>query len=379
MTTIDFTPGANSSQCTIATHASGAADGAAHFPDGHHAADAQQRSAVGDQTPPAPAKMAAAPMVGSLVREAADLPDGHDICDTQVASAVGDLKQPAPARDELVPSAAPPVLAFTPWTGHNGPLLALLADALDDIENIRKATANRLRQLTRDQADKDGEERGFGLTLEQPQVIEIAALLRRIKHDDKVLKALGCPIKAVKGDSGGRSCACMECCAVRNLQKELRAHPLGPWVESHPGVGEKQAARLIAAIGDPYWNTLHDRPRLVSELWQYAGHGDPARSKKHRGQTVEHSPTAKMRTHLVAVSCMKNRNSIYREVYEKRKAQTEGRVHATACVRCGPSGKPAQPGTPWSDAHRHADALRITGKEILRDLWAESKRLHEAA
>jgi hypothetical protein len=59
----------------------------------------------------------------------------------------------------------------------------------------------------------------------------------------------------------------------------------------------------------------------------------------------------------------------YRHVYELRRLATKDRVHADKCVRCGPSGKPAQPGSPWSDAHKHADALRIVGKEILRDLW----------
>ena len=46
------------------------------------------------------------------------------------------------------------------------------------------------------------------------------------------------------------------------------------------------------------------------------------------------------------------------------------------CKRCGPSGRPALPGSPWSDAHRHADALRVTGKEFLRLLWREAERLH---
>lgn len=59
----------------------------------------------------------------------------------------------------------------------------------------------------------------------------------------------------------------------------------------------------------------------------------------------------------------------YRLVYEERRLATLSRVHATPCVRCGPSGKPAQPGTPWSPAHAQADALRIVGKAILRDMW----------
>lgn len=59
----------------------------------------------------------------------------------------------------------------------------------------------------------------------------------------------------------------------------------------------------------------------------------------------------------------------YRAVYEQRRLATVGRVHAKPCVRCGPSGKPAQPGSTWSDAHAQADALRIVGKTILADMW----------
>lgn len=69
----------------------------------------------------------------------------------------------------------------------------------------------------------------------------------------------------------------------------------------------------------------------------------------------------------------------WREIYDRRKVATEGRVHVVPCVRCGPSGKPAQPGSEWSKGHRHADALRVLSKEILKGLWTESKRLYSAA
>ncbi len=83
-----------------------------------------------------------------------------------------------------------------------------------------------------------------------------------------------------------------------------------------------------------------------------------------------------MRVYLIAESCMKQRTSPYRATYDARKAHTEGKAHAVDCVRCGPAGKPALPGSPWSDGHRHADALRITSKTILRDLWREARRIH---
>jgi hypothetical protein len=268
------------------------------------------------------------------------------------------------------------------------PMLGLMADILDDLEDTRIANENRLRQLTRTGEDSDGNERGFGLTEGHPDVARTAALvdmLGKLEHD-----------------------------ATLNLQRAMRAHPLGHWVKAQRGIGEKQAARLLAAIRDPYWNDLHDRPRTVSELWAFSGYhtlpisghtpsdthdvtaadrgttdhpgqsGCDAQStsawvaaKRRKGQKANWSSDAKMRAYLISESVVKS-GGPWREVYDKRKAATEGRTHAVPCVRCGPSGKPALPGSEWSKGHRHADALRITSKEILKGLWVEARRLHES-
>ena len=232
------------------------------------------------------------------------------------------------------------------------PLLALAADVLDDLERVRIANENRLRQLTRDETDADGEERGFGLTVDHPDVKRLAALV------DSLVKA--------------------EHDAELNLKRQLRKHPLGPWVKAQRGVGEKQAARLLAAVGDPYWNDLHDRPRLVSELWSYSGYGDAARQVRRRGEKANWSATAKMRAHLVAVSIVKA-GGPFREVYDAARAKYDGAIHLGECKRCGPSGKPALPGSPLSAGHQHARALRAVCKELLRGLWVEAKRLHESS
>lgn len=286
------------------------------------------------------------------------------------------------------------------------PSLYLAAEVVDDLERVRIANENRLRILTRDVEDSDGETRGFGLTEDHPDVARLAGIIdamRQLEHD-----------------------------AVVGLQKRMRAHPLGPWVKAQRNIGDKQAARLIAAIGDPYWNTLHNRPRTVSELWAFCGlHTVPAdqsktdiqgafvgggqtgsdpgqisaethnsiawvAARRRKGQRANWSNTAKMRAYVIAESCMKGlvkpcarlgddvhathvedcTCSPYRLVYDARRAVTVGRVHAQPCPRCGPSGKPAQPGSPWSLKHAQADALRIVSKQILRDLWREARDIH---
>lgn len=255
------------------------------------------------------------------------------------------------------------------------PVLDLAAAVVDDLERVRIANENRLRQLTRAETDSDGEERGFGLTPDHPDVARLAVLVEALNEAEKR--------------------------AISNLEHRMRRHPLGSWVKSIRGVGLKQAARLLAAIGDPYWNDLHDRPRLVSELWSYCGYGDAERQIRRKGAKANWSDDAKKRAWVVAESIQKQlvkpcysvkdedgkylhavhvedcKCSPYRVLYDQTRSKYSGAVHAKACVRCGPSGKPAQPGSPISATHNKARAYRAVSKALLKDLWHESKRLHE--
>jgi len=233
----------------------------------------------------------------------------------------------------------------------SAPLLRFQAELLSDLERIRIANENRLRQLTRTDADKDEETRGFGLPEDHHSVVQLRAIVDGTTELEKI--------------------------AEKTLRAELRLHPMYPWIKEQKGIGDKQGARLLASVGDPYWHAAEDRPRLVSELWQYAGHGDPLRSRRKRGQQVQYSPDAKMRLYLVSLSCMKS-GGPWREVYDFRRKATADRIHTLPCVRCGPSGHPAQPGSPWSAGHQMADALRIAGKEILRAMYVEAKKLHDS-
>lgn len=167
--------------------------------------------------------------------------------------------------------------------------------------------------------------------------------------------------------------------------------PIRAWQKTQPGIGDHTLARLLGHLGHPVYATPHhwegtgskrtliaDEPydRTIGQLWQYCGHGDPAR-RVRKGITADElaglgKPDLKMIVHLIAEACMKQKDregADYRDVYDARRLATLERLHAAPCIRCGPSGKPAAEGSPWSKAHQHADALRIVGKELLRDLW----------
>lgn len=312
----------NAGQAIVGAHTSRAGVDGPHVPDGQWQFDTHTPRAIGDP----------------------NIHTGHLQGDPHLTSAGVEQSPPAPANAPSTPKGETPGLA--------DPVLRLSADIVDDLERVRIANENRLRQMTRTATDDDGERRGFGLPQWHPDVIQLEALLAGlIKIEEQ---------------------------ATKNLERRMKQHPLGPWVKRTSGVGAKQAARLLAAIGDPYWNTLHDRPRLVSELWAYCGYHVEGGSAvtRSRGKQANWSPTAKMRTYLVSVSCIKTASSPYRVVYDEARAKYADAVHQQECKRCGPAGKPAAPGSPLSAGHQHARALRAMSKALLADLWREARALH---
>lgn len=236
-----------------------------------------------------------------------------------------------------------------------GVLNALTAQ-IDDLETMRIALTNRRRILVRpvDETDSDGICRGLGLT-------------------EEAVDILG-PIDAVATGSEE-----LEKQAVKAVERYMRYSPWGPWLKSDAsrGVGEKQLARLLGATGDPYWHSRDERPRTVSELWAYCGlHVVQGESpKRQRGSQANWSEDARKRAWLIATSCMKSTGR-YREAYDAAKTKYAAALHDRECKRCGPSGKPALPGSEISDGHRHARALRAVAKTVLKDLWIESRRQH---
>jgi hypothetical protein len=258
------------------------------------------------------------------------------------------------------------------------PQIGLLAGILDDLEDTRIANENRLRSLTQEKVDEDGKVRGLSTNWFQSDIEPInrlVASLQQVEHE-----------------------------ATLELARRLRAHPLGPWIKAQKGIGDKMAARLLAVIGDPYWHVNENRPRTVSELWSYCGlrvdNETGVAIRRQKGVKSNWSPEAKMRAYLIAEKTMLQLKapcktqvketgthldgvacvcSYYRIVYDERKLLTRDRTHRQPCVRCGPKGNPAPTGSAWSDAHKHADALRVTSKEILKDLWEEARLVHERA
>ena len=235
----------------------------------------------------------------------------------------------------------------------------------------------------------------------------------------KFTASMGADMQAVyEAIAAWRHLAAQESDLVVSLERAVRAHPLNAWIQSTQGVGLKQVGRLIAAVGDPYWNDKHDRPRLVSELWRYCGLDpvDGVGRKRTKGERLGFSMTARKRAWLVAKSCVRavesdgsegkrsaRDASPYRVPYLAAKAHHQGAIHQHPCSQCGvcaTCGRSldlnqrlhteakgctrrvilhAEIGSPLSDGHIDGRAIRVVMKLILRDLWAASRSVHQGS
>lgn len=278
--------------------------------------------------------------------------------------------------------------------------LAVMAELLNDLEELRKANANRLKVMTRVGADKDGKNRGWELPEDNPAVVAISEMVDTLTR--------------------------VEARAQRELEKMLKNSPLGPWVAAQHGLGLKTIARLLAAIGDPYIRpemtyeidgetvVEPERPRMVSELVSYVGCRPGQRRQK--GERTNWNPTARMRLHNIVEPVKKTLRepchafyedkvtkqtvrktggvqpgpylygvhiegecscSPYRVLWDQARDKYADGTHAEPCVRCAPKGHPAAAGSPLSAAHQAAMADRLVKIAVVKDLWREAKRLHE--
>ena len=332
---------------------------------------------------PAPTRGQSTPMPGTSGRDLTSSTDQgrNDTQPVRVGAA------PSTGTDQLIddtqkvpvgsgPTSAPAATRALPTPNRHASrrdadlLLYLFADQLGDVESLRTATANRLRTLFSD------EDWGKGVSEDLPEA-----------------KALTSQLEQIEAVEHG---------VTLSLMRAMRAHYLGPWCKTTVGVGEKQLGRLLAVIGDP---AARAKP---SQLWAYCGlhvlhpgqsphdtqprtagvdpssdpgqlvadtHDDRAgvAPTRARGQQSNWSTEAKTRTYLIAESCIKQMHSPYRTVYDDGRTKYADATHQHVCKRCGPSGKPAEVGTPLSLGHQHARAMRLVMKRILLDLWKQSR------
>lgn len=314
---------------------------------------------------------------------------GHS--DPAILAALAGSVDPSPSPPTVLTQAADVPVE---WAAFDG--LRVYAECLADAMDHRIALANRLRSGT------------------VPGDV-VAELLADLTHTEKLLR--------------------------KGMVKSFRtaAPEVAAWTKDTVGLGEETMARLIGSIGHPviarphHWEgegstrtLVADEPflRSVSQLWSYCGHGDPAR-RKRKGMTADDamglgSPHAKKLVYLLAVGCMKCAGTVERPpatVIGPTPMETASLVDPlTPTGHCPSDTHPPTAGVAslenvdanlgpipehaarrrspyrdtydarrlvtadredWTPGHKHADAIRLTGKAILRDLWVVSRTAME--
>ena len=235
------------------------------------------------------------------------------------------------------------------------PMLFTLAQTLQDYETLRIAEEHRLRifSMPSDVPDEDGVCRGFGYAEDSNEV--------------QVVKGLIDPLKDLEHRT------------VLSLQKRMRVNPIWPYFKDVKGVGEKTLARLMACIGDPYLRPLDDgsyTSRTVSQLWAYCGmhtmpnkDGEIIAAKRMKGVQANWNTEAKTRLFLLS-------QNLLRQGIRKDKDGNQFAVTPYGQLYLDRRAHTAVTHPEWNPGHGLNDALRIMGKELLKQLWRAAREIH---
>ena len=239
-------------------------------------------------------------------------------------------------------------------------IVALNADVLNDLEQVRMANEARLRSLLDPEWGK-----GISRDLAFEEVGRIEELVNAVKAQERD--------------------------AIRHLEAAMRKHELGAFVQATPGLGLKTVARFLGSVGP-----LHDR-ETVSQLFAYCGLHvvDGKAPRPTRGKRLGFNAEARKRAFCMAEPCIKaigfsrtSKNgkvthiprSPYRDTYEQARAKYTDSVARVDYVRYDKDLKRQavylSAGEPLPDWLQHARAVRSVMKAIVGDLWAESRRAH---
>uniref|UniRef100_A0A6M3LC29 Putative transposase n=1 Tax=viral metagenome TaxID=1070528 RepID=A0A6M3LC29_9ZZZZ len=150
----------------------------------------------------------------------------------------------------------------------------------------------------------------------------------------------------------------LEKAASRALRREVRKHPLWPWLAPIRGMGEVLAGRLLHRLGDIY------RFPSPAHLWSYCGLDGPGWKQR------PHSWKLTSVCYLIAESFQKQplMSGGYRDIYDARKAYE---VTRPWCGTCHPKGN-TDPREVCTPGHINNKARRYTVKAFLKDLWREA-------
>lgn len=147
---------------------------------------------------------------------------------------------------------------------------------------------------------------------------------------------------------------------LKDVETYLKTIPVYAWCKEVKGLGTKLTAKLLAGIGD-----IRRFPNPAS-LWSYCGVGDPAKSKRKKGEQLNFSPKMRSTLYNLSESFIKS-GSQYRVIYDKRKAKTL--ITHPEWHNLMPDGS-ENTGKNMHPKHAHSDAARAMIKRFLAELFS---------
>jgi hypothetical protein len=306
--------------------------------------------------------------------------------------------------------------------------IAIYAAALDEAQQARIDAENRLAALTR-----PTEHGGKGLPdicgpvqlqrsfvevirreMEAPAARALTKAMRRHPLGPWVARTTGIGESGIGRLFGQIGDPCWH--PLKNRPRrlgELRAYcGLHVLHDDQPSIDSQRRPVVVQPLRpDNKWNEPHSQ-RVGTDL-DHPAHQTSANShrlpggvapRRRRGERANWNSRARSVLYTIADSAIRldgkpdkngrrRARSPYRDVYEAGRAKYECALHGNECsgtdmvlpgvgirrVYCKTeSGARAGLGDPLSPSHQHSRALRLVMRQILKDLWTESKRLHES-
>ena len=149
--------------------------------------------------------------------------------------------------------------------------------------------------------------------------------------------------------------------AKKYMRREMKKHPLWPWLEGVRGIDTTLAARLLHRVGD-----LRRFPN-VAKLWSYAGLDGPG----WRGRPHNWGLTSVCYNIAESFQKQPRLSGVYRDIYDARKEFENTKPPCEKCIEQG-FEENCRP------AHINNRARRYAVKEFLKDLWVEGNMEYDS-
>lgn len=154
---------------------------------------------------------------------------------------------------------------------------------------------------------------------------------------------------------------------VKLIEEYSKVDPLTKAALSVNGVGPMTVVAMVVHIDIT-------KAKYMSSLWQYVGLAEASHKRYTKGKTGGGSRILRAALYNLADSMMKNRNSAYREVYDRTRAKYD--VSNKIVKTRNTEGHWVE--SMWKDtkkSHRHGAALRAIMKLFLADYWYVGRTL----